>query len=279
VQALREYEVDLVPFMMGLALKRYYIFSLLNKVYGSPLNRLYPMHQLYAGLVDWISSLRKGEEHILKSRIAAKTFNLYCLRYPLYYLYLARNRDKYANVMLTDVRDVIFQRDPFDFEIADEICFFLEDDRQVIKDCPHNSEWLRSGFGDDTLRELGDEVVSCAGVTIGSYAAIMEYLELMVDHLLRLKFHHIDQGVHNYLIYKRKLKKFRLFRNELGPVFTMGKTVDLPAKFDSQGFVLNKDGSVAHVLHQYDRHIVHGKLALDQDRSCVRLTYKPQFRR
>ena len=102
----------------------------------------------------------------------------------------------------------------------------------------------------------------------------MEYLELMVDQLLRLKSHPngMDQGVHNYLLYKQQLKNVRIFQNRLGPVFTMGKTVDLPTAFDDQGFVLNQDGSIANVLHQYDRHIKLDKLKLDEQGDAVKLT-------
>ena len=277
VESLREFGVDLVPFTLGstnLVLRKVYNFALLNRIYRSPLNYLYPMHRLFATLVDKISSSEKGNEQIARSRIAAKTFNVYCVRFPLYYLYLAGKRDQYARIMLSDVRDVIFQRDPFDFEFADELCVFLEDDRQKMGECPYNSLWIRTGFGDNVLSEIGNEIASCSGVTIGSYEAIMEYLELMVDQMVRLKAHPsgMDQGVHNYLLYTRQLKNARVFHNLLGPVFTMGKTVDLETSFDDEGFVLNKDRSVAHVLHQYDRHIETGKLKLEQQGETSKLS-------
>jgi hypothetical protein len=250
---------------VNLVLKRVYLFSLLNHIYRSPVNKLYPMHKLYYALVNRLSS--GPSQDLLKFRIAAKTFNVYCLRYPLYYLYLARHQDKYARVMLSDVRDVVFQRDPFDFEFEAGLYFFLEDDREPIKNCPYNSMWLRTGYGEDTLRELGEEVASCSGTTIGRTAAVMQYLELMVDHMLRLKSHPagIDQGVHNYLLYKNEIQDVTLVPNRRGPVFTMGKTVDLQTPFDAEGFVLNQDGTVAHVLHQYDRHVEAGQLQFDQD--------------
>ena len=174
--------------------------------------------------------------------------------------------------MLSDVRDVIFQRDPFDFEFADSLCVFLEDDREVMKDCPHNSAWLKTAYGEKTLLELGDNVASCSGVTIGTTAEVMNYLELMVDQMLRLKFHAsgMDQGVHNYLLYEEKIENVRLFPNRRGPVFTMGKTVDLPTRFDAEGFVVNENGTVPHVLHQYERHIEHCKLEFDPDSVRVR---------
>ena len=279
LRSISQFDVDLVPFTMGtvnLLIKRVYIFSLLNKLYRSPLNYIYPMPKLYYALVDKFSSRRNKNEYVLKSRIASKALNVYCVRYPLYYLYLAHYRGKYAKVMLSDVRDVVFQRDPFDFEFENGLCFFLEDGRQVIKDCPYNSLWLKTGYGEETLRELGNKVPACSGITIGNTADVMNYLELMVDQMLRLKFHPsgMDQGVHNYLLYKKKIDNVRLFPNRLGPVFTMGKTTDLPTQFDTEGFLLNQDGTVAHVLHQYDRHIEHGKLEFDQE--SLRLRPKNQ---
>ncbi|MBC8032313.1 MAG: hypothetical protein H7Z16_19675 [Pyrinomonadaceae bacterium] len=278
VNSLREYDVELIPFTMGtvnLGFKRVYIFSLLQRIYHTPLGRLFPLHRFFAGLVNVAASTSKsGEEYLAKCRLAVKSFNVYCVRFPLYYLYLAQNRGRYAKVMLTDVRDVIFQRDPFDFEFGTELCVFMEDDRQKMQDCPSNSLWLKTGFGEDVLREIGHEIPSCSGTTIGGYQAIMQYLELMIDHMLPLKSHPsgMDQGVHNYLLYKQRLKSVRVFQNRLGPVFTLGKTVDLPTAFDDEGFVLNQDGSVAHVLHQYDRHIERGKLKLDARGGAIRLT-------
>jgi len=277
VEGLRGFDVDLVPFSLGstsLIYRRVYNFALLNRLYGSWLNNIYPMHRLFAGLVDKLSARGSDGERLARTRIAAKTFNVYCVRYPLYYLYLADKRDRYDRVMLTDVRDVIFQRNPFDFEFEDELCVFLEDDRQKMAECPYNSLWLRTGFGESALDEFGKEIASCSGVTIGSYSSVMEYLELMIDHMLKLKAHPggMDQGVHNYLFYKHKLKNTRVFENRMGPVFTMGKTLDLKTAFDDEGFILNLDGSAAHVLHQYDRHIESGKLKLEQDGEVIKLS-------
>lgn len=268
VQALRQYNVRLVPFQMGrinLLFKRVHYCRLLSKIFNSPLNRLYSMSQVYARAIRWWAS-RQKDPVAAKCRLAAKTFNVYCVRYPLYYLYLAERRGEYQNVMMADVRDVLFQRDPFDFEWPAELNLFLEDSRQPMKDCPFNSNWLRTGFGDDVLQAFGDKVASCSGITIGSYAAVMQYLELMIDHMINLNSHPagIDQGVHNYLLYEGKLNGAHVFPNGAGPVLTMGKTVDLPTPLNDEGRVLNTDGTVVNVLHQYDRHIEQGWFQLDE---------------
>lgn len=276
VRSLREYGVELVPFEMkrvNLLLKRPYPYALMNRVLKSPLNYLYPVNELYAGLVNFLAARRGGDPYVAKARIIANILNVYCVRFPLYYKYLAENAGKYENVMITDVRDVIFQRDPFDFDIGDEVCCFLEDDRTRINECRSNTAWLEQGIGGGALAEVGDNVTSCSGVTVGSYRAMMHYLQVMLDRMLLLKSHPhgMDQGVHNYVLYKRLLKDVRVFRNGRGPVLTMGKTVDLETRFDSEGRVLNDDGSVANVLHQYDRHLELGRLELVEQGGAVRL--------
>ena len=275
LSALRQYDVQLVAFRMGkanLIIKRVHYCRILNSLFNSPFSRIYPLTNVYAHLVDWWSR-RQSDQMAAKCRLAAKTFNVYCVRYPLYYLYLTQHRGEYAKVMLADVRDVLFQRDPFDFESPSDLNTFLEDGRQPIKDCLFNARWLKTGFGPEALRAFGDNIASCSGITIGSYEAIMKYLELMVDSMIRLKSHPagIDQGVHNYLLYGHKFNGAHLFANERGPVMTMGKTTDLPLALDNEGRVLNRDGSVVNVLHQYDRHIEHGKFQLNESATGLRL--------
>jgi hypothetical protein len=62
-----------------------------------------------------------------------------------------------------------------------------------------------------------------------------------------------DQGIHNVLRLEGKLENPIIHANRQGPVLTMG--VMQPGDFQSNpaGLVLNEDGSVPAVLHQYDR--------------------------
>jgi hypothetical protein len=269
--SLREYGVELVPFKykpLNLLFKRVYPYAIMNRLLKLP-----QFNELFAGLVGLAASARGGDRNVARYRIAARFLNVYCIRFPLYYVHLARSAGKYANVLISDVRDVIFQRDPFDFDLGDEVCVFLEDGRDRIRDCRYNTNWLRLGFGDGAVEEVGDNLVSCSGVTLGSYRAMMHYLEVMNEHLLRLKSHPngMDQGVHNYVLYKQCLKGVRVFANGRGPVLTMGKTADMPTRFDETGRVLNDDGTVPSVLHQYDRHIKLGRLTLEESGDSVRL--------
>ena len=274
LRSLAKYDVELISFRMpsiNAYIKRMQPYAILNHLYTSPLNTFNTINRLF----PWLVTLLSRSNKVSKCRLAANFLNVYCVRFPLYYTYLARNKDKYANVMITDVRDVIFQRDPFEFDIEEDLALFLEDGRTLIKNCPINSGWLKKGFGEPVLRQIGGNPISCSGVTFAKYDAMMLYLEQMVDQLLRLRFHGhgIDQGVHNYILYTDRLNGVRVFENGHGPVLTMGRTTDMPVVFDVNGFVVNDDGSVAHVLHQYDRHIDAGTLSFEVSNDRVRLTY------
>jgi hypothetical protein len=93
--------------------------------------------------------------------------------------------DDYNNedlVMMTDVRDVFFQRRPFDGDVAiilgagkkDLILSYESNDD--IKHEFFNAQWIRGCWGDAALQEIGDKPVSCSGATYGTKAGIKRYL-------------------------------------------------------------------------------------------------------
>jgi hypothetical protein len=179
-------------------------------------------------------------------------------RYFWYLAWLQAQNSTYSKVMLTDVRDVVFQRDPFDFDFGEEVCFFLEDSSRTIGTCPYNSDWFGIAFGAQTLSKMEHSRISCSGTTIGSCSAVLLYLQTMVKHLMCLNSRAlvpgIDQAVHNYILYSGLLDNILLFENHTGPVLTMGWLSEDRIKMTSDGQVLRDDGSMVQVLHQYDRH-------------------------
>jgi hypothetical protein len=70
-------------------------------------------------------------------------------------------------------------------------------------------------------------------------------------HLPPLGAH--DQAIHNWLLYMDRLHGPVAVANGYGRVLTMGSQREIELATD--GTVLNRDGSVPAVLHQYDRHI------------------------
>jgi hypothetical protein len=184
---------------------------------------------------------------------------VHCLRYLLAYCYLNEFAQTYRHVMLTDVRDVIFQSDPFNFHISDKLCCFTEREGLSLGQQPLNCKWVQLAFDTDTLNQLRNKPIVCSGITIGPSNLVLAYSAKMVD--LFLSAHGkgweaatpgIDQAVHNYIVYEGLLPEIEVYPNDAGPVLTLG--LEESVSLNRSGRLVNKRGMVPNIVHQYDRH-------------------------
>ena len=88
--------------------------------------------------------------------------------------------------------------------------------------------------------------VSCSGVTMGTRAAVLNYLRLMWSEMRKPRYtaqclQH-DQAFHNYLLWSGRLSPVRAWSNEAGPVTTIGWPEHLYR--DRFGRVLNRKGEL-----------------------------------
>ena len=70
------------------------------------------------------------------------TRSVHARRYAIYLDYLRAQLCRYDQVMMSDVRDVVFQRHPFEGIASPHCHFFLESASQLIADDPTNSRWI-----------------------------------------------------------------------------------------------------------------------------------------
>ncbi len=183
--------------------------------------------------------------------------HLVAYRFIIYYLYLLENKEKFSNIFLADLRDIVFQRNPFNADFSkNQLYCFLESCDIVIKhDTTHNAQWIIDTLGQQALEEIGNQYISCAGTILGTYDAMLNYLKQMVTYLLTTpSAFGCDQAIHNYLIHSGKLQTLSLENNGEGSVLTIGRIPHGTIKTDSSGNLLNMDGSIPNTLHQYDRH-------------------------
>lgn len=184
-----------------------------------------------------------------------RKISVHSFRFLLFRQFLASNKDSYRYVMLTDTRDVLFQKDPFDFDIDHRLCVFLEDPSKTIGTCPFNAGWILKKYGRSEVSRLYNCEISCSGVTIGGISQILSYLAALHDHLLPpVAFIGDDQGGHNFLVHHNLLGPIRVMRNMHGPVLTMGYMPFDRIRWDGRGHVVDGNGGVINILHQYDRH-------------------------
>jgi hypothetical protein len=215
----------------------------LSRFRSNRITRLYPPAIRTLGLVGI-------DRASARARLSAPLSIPHVSRYYHYYRYLSRRAGHYENVMLTDLRDVFFQRDPFAFQIGKVHCF-LEYEGETLGSHKGNRQWLRGVYGDNVLRRLADLPISCSGVTIGPVDGMLRYLRAMVNDLVSVPFQWagVDQGVHNYVVHTGLAGDIAFAGNDRGPVATLAAV----PKADVEAALPDGYAHV-NVIHQYDRH-------------------------
>jgi hypothetical protein len=164
----------------------------------------------------------------------------------------------YRNVLLTDTRDVIFQRDPFT-EISTKMLWCGEEPI-LMKDCEINKAWYVQAYLTAGFERIATYPVLCSGVTGGPRAKVEEYLEAMCRAILqvgsRIVLHPgYDQAIHNHILRLSDLSGcVTFFGAESSNLATMHNTpVGSLCIADDQS-IRTGDGTLISIVHQYDRH-------------------------
>ncbi len=206
-----------------------------------------------AALIDYHSAYPFKPEYAEAFTNILPSASISNYRFVFYQQYLLANPGKYQNVMLTDIRDVIFQKDPFAGLTDQVINVFLEDPIQTFRISELNYGWSAAANSKEVTDTFLDNVVSCAGVTIGETGQVLQYLQYLKT---KLEFRDelpwaFDQGAHNGFVHHLKPSGMRVFKNEDGFVATLGAYQ--PYELNTKGEVVNSTGKVYAVVHQYDR--------------------------
>jgi len=197
-------------------------------------------------------------------------------RYMFYLDWLEELDENISSILITDVRDVVFQTDPFieflshsksSLNTFEESFNFSIDTKWPFK-VPWNRNWIIEGYGVEGLKKIGAEIILCSGTTIGTYDGIKHYLMEMKKELSRFRrpcstnrcceckeSKGFDQGVHNFLVQTGKITDVSRERYGDSYVLTLGsiRYTDHTITLDSDGYMLNSKGERVSILHQYNR--------------------------
>lgn len=217
-------------------------------------DRLNPLHRRVAPLLAGVggavgSELRESYSRLFHHPVVS--------RYTYYLRFLRSRPGRYRRVMLSDVRDVVFQADPLaNLPPAPLVCA-LETDRVRIGTEPSNSAWVRRFYGQPALDRLASHRVSCAGTTFGTAAGVVTYLKAMVREVVGIADRGVgefgpDQTAHNRLIWSGELPGVTTTENGGGLVFT-AQGEDISRFRITDGVLLAHDGQPVAVVHMYDR--------------------------
>ncbi len=206
----------------------------------------------------------KEEHHLqqLRKLHSFVNFPAHFIRFFLIDSYL-KCHNCYSNIIISDVRDVFFQEDPFKGPFnPNEIYCYLESEALTIAQEPINEAWVRNGYYEVGLMEIKDDFISCCGVVVGDSDAIRRYVKVMCDEFERLADAKVEigfdgvmeQACHNYLLRKGKFNPVNIVSDDAGLVSTLSyfKPIsDIFINADKQ--ITNLSGKIIPIIHQYDR--------------------------
>jgi hypothetical protein len=158
-----------------------------------------------------------------------------------------------SNILLTDSRDVVIQRDPFNF-INNNLISGVEP--RTVGGCPYTSSWVQKIYGQAIFHEMLDRGSVCSGITLGTSKNVENYLiEMCSEIWKRLPkigcASGFDQGIHNYLIFKGKFP-IELTNNQAGLIATLGWEDSI--NFQPAHELLQVHDKYPAIVHQYDRY-------------------------
>lgn len=105
--------------------------------------------------------------------------HIVCSRFAMFFAYLMAHRHEYDQVLITDVRDVLFAGDPFAFDWDKTRCNLIREcEEMTVGKCPYNSQGVGALDG-NLLQELKDSQIICSGVMVGTVGPLVNFLRAM----------------------------------------------------------------------------------------------------
>lgn len=180
------------------------------------------------------------------------------IRWKMYITFLEINKNLYNLVFHCDIRDTFFQKDVFDYFLNHKpyinyksfLGVTIEDDTLNEK---IDKKWIIDYVGEKKHKMIQNERIICVGSIWGTLNKFLEFCIVFWEKIKESP-KSVEQGIANYMFYYEKFFKEYLVKNDnYGPVMTIGLTKNDKLKFDSHDNLLNFNGEIAAVIHQYDR--------------------------
>jgi hypothetical protein len=174
------------------------------------------------------------------------------------FAHYSRLLERYPNavdVLLTDVRDVIFQSEPFG-PPPRRLEVFVEFEGGRLGEHAFNMKYLSALVGEDLAMTLADKPCICVGTVMGPRDEIARFCRtvLMLAAIPRSEIggaFGADQAACNLAVHMGLVKAE--VKPNFGRVATLGMSPGESLVF-RDGRVFNPDGGFSPIVHQHDRH-------------------------
>lgn len=213
--------------------------------------------------IDWL----KNQGIIVTPMKNVDGIPIHVLRFLSIYEYLKHNWAKYKYVVTTDVKDVYFQKDPFEYIESElpgsTVKLIVASEGLRYKDEPWGDDNLKQSYGPYVYEQFKNNVI----YNVGTFGGVSEYVKDMVFNIFTNAINRpipiCDQAVFNVLIGTQPFKD--VIRTTVSWACEAGTVAD-PTKIDyfrpnllcyepvfKDGLVLTQDRHVFPIVHQYDR--------------------------
>jgi hypothetical protein len=181
--------------------------------------------------------------------------------------YLRATPTRYRYVLTTDVRDVVFQSNPFDWVSKNIGSKQLVASSEAIKyeNEPWGNENLLQTFGPYIHDVFKKKLVFNVGVVAGEHEAVQDLCTQVFAHSVNRPIPIVDQAVYNFMVHQEPYRSTTMFAmSEDGWAAQLGTTGD-PTKLEQftphlveaipiLGDVVTTSRGVPYaIVHQYDR--------------------------
>jgi hypothetical protein len=182
---------------------------------------------------------------------------IHAYRFALFARYLRAQGARYDEVLISDVRDVVFQAHPFAGLTSADCYFFLEGAAKTIGEEPTNALYMRLFLTTAEFDAIASSRISCCGVVLGGTSAMTTYLARMTARLAAVPLRvrrkiGADTAFHNLIAHATRDVPAVIVENNL-VVATMGIEPAMRYRVGADGRVRTSDGHLPAILHQYDR--------------------------
>jgi hypothetical protein len=215
----------------------------------------------------------RADRSIIKNSRASELMPIHVERFIYIYDYLKKNNYRY--VITTDVRDVIFQKNPVEFiekHIENKNLLFASES-MIYKDEVWGNKNLHKTFGQYIYDDFKESEIYNVGVLAGKGHAVKDMCLNIFIASCRGGTPICDQSTFNLLIETSPYKETSLYLKSKDAWTAQIGTLDDPTRMEhNEKFLLearpiiknNKistaDGNEFYIVHQYDRNYLMKKL-------------------
>lgn len=198
------------------------------------------------------------------------TMLIHMVRFFYIYDFLKKNKDQYRFVVSTDVRDVVFQKNPIEWleerDSVKRIDIVAQSESLKIKDEEWNRDNIKTNFGDYFYQDISENEIYNVGILAGRSEWICDLCFHIYQYSLNRKDWVADQAAYNMLLSFEPWKSHTQYVNLSNAWALNAHVTHKPEVCDKlkpfmleetpymkDGIVYNSDGKPFYIIHQYDR--------------------------